>query len=106
DELGYDIARRAAEESTKDAGALPLLSYLLDDMWRNMVARNDGVLRPSAQAIELGRVLVDRANSYALSHPESEVSLRRIFTLKLATVREDGEPTRRRALRSEFSEPE
>src|SRR5262249_5712465 len=28
------------------------------------------------------------------------------FTIKLATVREDGEPTRRRALRSEFSETE
>jgi hypothetical protein len=29
-----------------------------------------------------------------------------LFTLKLATVREDGEPTRRRALRSEFTEEE
>ena len=34
------------------------------------------------------------------------MQLRRIFTLKLATVREDGEPTRRRALRSEFSDEE
>ena len=32
--------------------------------------------------------------------------MRRIFTLKLATVREDGEPTRRRAFRSEFSDEE
>jgi hypothetical protein len=29
-----------------------------------------------------------------------------MFTLKLATVREDGEPTRRRAFRSEFSDEE
>ena len=37
DHLAADIARRTAEESTKDAGALPLLSYLLDDMWSEMV---------------------------------------------------------------------
>ena len=34
------------------------------------------------------------------------IKLRRILTLKLATVRENGEPTRRRAWRSEFSEEE
>jgi hypothetical protein len=39
------LALRTAEESVKDAGALPLLSYLLDDMWTQMVARGDGVLR-------------------------------------------------------------
>jgi hypothetical protein len=32
--------------------------------------------------------------------------LRRVLTLRLATVREDGEPARRRAFRSEFSEQE
>ena len=39
-------------------------------------------------------------------HPGAEDKLRRIFTLKLATVREDGEPTRRRAFRQEFSDEE
>jgi formylglycine-generating enzyme required for sulfatase activity len=106
DRLANSIARRAAEESTKDAGALPLLSYLLDDMWRLMIHQDDGVLRLPEQAIELGAVLVDRANSFLSNHPNSEDQLRRIFTLKLATVREDGEPTRRRAFRSEFSEEE
>jgi formylglycine-generating enzyme required for sulfatase activity len=106
DHLAADIAQRTAEESTKDAGALPLLSYLLDDMWRAMVQRGDGVLRLPAQSIELGRVLVDRANEFISRHPNSEDQLRRIFTLKLATVREDGEPTRRRAVRSEFSDEE
>ena len=106
DHLAADIANRAAEESTKDAGALPLLSYLLDDMWRRMVERGDGVLRLPAQSIELGRVLVDRANAFISRHPNSEDILRRIFTLKLATVREDGEPTRRRAWRQEFSDEE
>jgi formylglycine-generating enzyme required for sulfatase activity len=103
--LAGDIARRAAEESSYDAGALPLLSYLLDDMWRSKHPQWDGVLRLPT-VIELGRVLVDRANAFIATHPGSEDTLWRIFTLKLATVREDGEPTRRRAFRSEFSDEE
>jgi formylglycine-generating enzyme required for sulfatase activity len=106
DALAADIARRTAEESVKDAGALPLLSYLLDDMWTQMVARGDGMLRLPAHAMEIGGVLVERANAFIASHPKSEEALRRVLTLKLATVREDGEPTRRRALRSEFTEEE
>ena len=106
DTLATDIARRTAEELAEDAGALPLLSYLLDDMWSEMVRRGDGVLRLPMQAIELGRVLVERANEFVAEHPASEDALRRILTLKLATVREDGEPTRRRAFRSEFSDDE
>ncbi len=46
-------ARR--EESAKDAGALPLLSYLLDDMWTQMVERGDGVLRAPAASVRAGR---------------------------------------------------
>jgi hypothetical protein len=95
DHLGADIARRAAEESARDAGALPLLSYLLDDMWRCMVQQGDGILRLPAQSMDLGRVLVDRANKFVAAHPNSEDTLRRILTLKLAMVHEDGEPTRR-----------
>jgi formylglycine-generating enzyme required for sulfatase activity len=104
--LATDIARRTAEESTEDAGTLPLLSYLLDDMWNEMVERGDGVLRLPKQAIDLAAVLVERANRFVAEHPDAEDSVRRMFTLKLATVREDSEPTRRRALRSEFSEDE
>src|SRR5262249_16277273 len=106
DTLAADIARRTAEESAEDAGALPLLSYLLDDMWSEMVQRNDGVLRLPMTAIDLGRVLVQRANKFVAKHPAVEDALRRILTLKLATVREDGEPTRRRALLSELTEEE
>src|SRR4029077_4078340 len=54
----------------------------------------------------LGGVLVERADVFLVSHPKSQGALRRIFTLKLATVREGEEPTRRRALRSEFTEEE
>jgi formylglycine-generating enzyme required for sulfatase activity len=106
DALAGDIARRTVEESAKDAGALPLLSYLLDDMWTRMVERGDGKLRLPAAAIELGRVLVERADTFLAHHPESEEALRRLLTLRLADVREDGEPTKRRALRSEFSDDE
>jgi hypothetical protein len=51
-------------------------------------------------------VLVQRADAFVVRHRNAEEMLRRIFTLKLATVREDGEPTRRRAYRSEFSDEE
>jgi formylglycine-generating enzyme required for sulfatase activity len=71
-----------------------------------MVHRGDGVLRLPGEAIELDRVLVNRADAFLDDHPHSEESLRRIFTLKLATVREGEEPTRRRATRSEFTDKE
>jgi formylglycine-generating enzyme required for sulfatase activity len=100
------ITRRAAEDSVKDVGALPLLSYSLDDMWTQMVKRGDGMLRLPAQSFELGGVLVDRADAFLANHAKYEDELRRIFTLKLATVREGEEPTRRRAARSEFTNEE
>jgi formylglycine-generating enzyme required for sulfatase activity len=100
--LAFDIARRTA----KDAGALPLLSYLLDDMWTGMVGRREGTLRLPGAAFDLGGVLVDRANAFFASHPESEAAVRRLLTLKLVTVREEGEPTKRQAPRSEFTDEE
>jgi hypothetical protein len=56
-ELVDIITRRTAEDSVKGVGALPLLSYTLDDMWTQMVKRGDGVLRLPAQSFELGGVL-------------------------------------------------
>jgi len=100
------ISRRAAEDSVRDVGALPLLSYTLDDMWKSMVQRGDGTLRLPAQSFELGGVLVDRASRFLEEHPGGEGALRRVLTLRLAMVREDGEPTRRRAARTEFSHEE
>jgi formylglycine-generating enzyme required for sulfatase activity len=106
DGLADVITRRAAEDSVKDVGALPLLSYTLDDMWTQMTKRGDGVLRLPAQSFELGGILVDRADTFLAGHPKFRDELRRIFTLKLATVREGEEPTRRRAARSEFTNEE
>jgi formylglycine-generating enzyme required for sulfatase activity/DNA-binding winged helix-turn-helix (wHTH) protein len=106
DRLAGDIVRWTAEESARDACALPMLSYLLDDMWTRMVHQGDGVLRLSTKLNEHGGVLVDRADAFLAAHPNSEEDLRRILTLKLATVREGEDPTRRRARRSEFTEEE
>jgi formylglycine-generating enzyme required for sulfatase activity len=106
DRLAVDITQRAAAESARDTGALPLLSYLLDDMWTQMVKRGDGMLRLPAQSIDLGSVLVERADTFLANNAQFEDKLRRIFTLKLATVREDAEPSRRRAFRSEFTDEE
>ena len=100
------ITRRTAEDSIKDVGALPLLSYTLDDMWTQMVRQGDGILRLPAQSFELGGVLVERADKFLAAHPDAEDALRRVLTLRLATVRDDGEPTRRRAARAEFSQEE
>jgi len=96
------ICRRTVEDSVKDVGALPLLSYTLDDMWAGMMQRGDGTLRLPAQSFELGGVLVDRANRFLETHPGAEDALRRVLTIRLAT----GEPNRRRAARAEFTNEE
>ncbi len=79
-ELVDIITSRTAEDSVKGVGALPLLSYTLDDMWTHMVKRGDGVLRLPAQSFELGGVLSDRADAFLADHPKSHDELRRIFT--------------------------
>jgi hypothetical protein len=99
------IAQRTAEDAVKGVGALPLLSYTLDDMWTQMVARKDGILRLSGPSFEVGGVLVERANAYLTTNPGSEHALQKVF-LRCANVPEDGEPTRRRAARAEFTDEE
>jgi hypothetical protein len=51
-------------------------------------------------------VLVGRANIFLATHPGAEAALRRVLTLRLATMHVGGEPTRRRAARAEFSDEE
>ena len=70
-----------------------------------MVKRGDGMLRLPARLRDRRRAR--RARQCILAPiPQSEDALRRLLTLKLATVREGGEPTRRRAPRSEFTDEE
>jgi hypothetical protein len=105
-EAVHVLTRRTAEESSKDAGALPLLSYLLTDMWMGMIERGDGVLRLPAMSFDIGSILAERANAFLSGHPGSESDLWRLFTLRLAMITGDGEPVRRRAPRSEFTDQE
>jgi tetratricopeptide (TPR) repeat protein len=106
EELVRVITHRTLEDSAEDVGALPLLSYTLDDMWTDMGRRGDGVLRLPTAAFELGGVLAERANAFLVRNPQSEATLRRVLTTRLATVRKEGDPARRRARRSEFSDDE
>jgi hypothetical protein len=41
------LRRLTAEDAVKDVGALPLLSYTLDEMWTQMVRRGDPVEQPT-----------------------------------------------------------
>src|SRR5262249_34711138 len=100
------ITRRTAEDSIRDVGALPLLSYTLDDMCTKMGRQGDGTLLVPAESFELGGVLVVRPDKFLALHLGAEPILRRLLTLRLADVRNDGEPTRRRAARAEFSREE
>jgi hypothetical protein len=73
-------------------------------MWTEMVRRGDGILRLSSS--ETGGVLAQRADEFVATHSNIENVLRRVLVLRLATVRDDGEPARRRAGREEFSDIE
>ena len=101
-----EIADRIVQAAAAQAGALPLLSYLLTDMWAGMVQRDDGILRLPAHAIDIGGVLARRAEEFLQQHPGDEAALRRLLTLRLATVPSQGEPVRRQTTRAECSERE
>jgi WD40 repeat protein len=100
------IVEAAAEDAAKARGALPLLSYLLTDMWSKMVERDDGVLRLPAHAIDIGGVLAATAEKFLQIKPDAENSLKRLLTLRLALVPPEGDPVRRQALQSECSPEE
>jgi hypothetical protein len=47
-------AERITTAAAAEPGALPLLSYLLTDMWDGMVNRGDATLRLASKAIDIG----------------------------------------------------
>lgn len=100
--LPGELARQTAEHM----GYLPLLSYLLDDMWEAMQKRGDGLLLPGIGTVNVGGVLAAAGDRFIHEYPEDVPALRRIFTLKLAHIEEHGDPMRRRAFRSEFTDEE
>jgi hypothetical protein len=99
-------ADRITTAAAAEPGALPLLSYLLTDMWAAMVRRGDATLRMPAQAIDIGGVLASRAEEFLKAHPDEAKALRRLLTLKLAMVPPEGEPVRRQTTREECTEAE
>jgi WD40 repeat protein len=100
------LASRLTEAAEKEPGALPLLSYQLNAMWASMVKRGDATLRLPSQAIDVGGVLSSRAEDFLRANPEKEDVLRRLLTLKLATIHAEGTPIRRQAVRDECSTAE
>jgi TPR repeat protein len=109
--LGVDFeddqtANRITTAAAEEPGALPLLSYLLTDMWSGMVRRGDATLRLPAQVIDVGGVLASRAEEFLKGNPNEEKSLRRLLTLKLASVPPEGEPVRRQTTDEECTDAE
>jgi WD40 repeat protein len=101
-----EVANSVTAAATAQPGALPLLSYLLTDMWAGMVGRGDATLRLPAQAIDIGGVLASRAEEFLKANPDAEQALRRLLTLKLASVPPEGEPVRRQTTREECTDAE
>ena len=106
DHLAVDIARRTAEEfergRRRDAASLLFARRHVEEHgsnWRWRASAAGAGDRAWAAYWWIGPMR-------SLHHSGAEDALRHIFTLKLATVREDGEPTRRRAFRHEFSDDE
>jgi WD40 repeat protein len=103
-----DAPRRLAKAVADHPGALPLLSDLLADLWRDMRGRNDATLRWShrMELVDVSATLRQRADKFLADDPVREAATRRLFTLRLAHTPPQGEPVRRRARRGECDESE
>ncbi len=84
------------------AGALPMLAFYMMDLWSRMQARGDGVLKlaDKSEIVDVASALTAEANRFLAAHPADLEAIKRLFTLKLALVQEQGKPVRRRVLRS------
>jgi Novel STAND NTPase 1/Stimulus-sensing domain/TIR domain/Sensor N-terminal transmembrane domain len=96
-------------DAAKDQpGALPLLADHMSELWSRMQARGDGVLRIAdrSEIIQVSSTLVSRADRFLKEHATSLDTIKRLFCLQLAHVPREGEPVRRRALRSNCTDAE
>ncbi len=89
-------------------GALPLLADVMTEIWKRMQERGDRVLRVTDQQdlVQIGNALARRADSFLRQYASEQDTVRDLFTLKLVSLHGEGEPLRRRALRSECSDRE
>ena len=67
------------------AGALPLLGYLLSEKWRQMQERDDGVMRfdEPPKDFDVSATLRERVECYCAEGKAQERDLERLFTLRL-----------------------
>lgn len=91
--LPMDLATAAAAQP----GALPLLADHMSELWESMQQRGDGLIRMSRRGdlVEIGAALSRRAERFLSRYPEWRDDVKRLFTLRLATVPRRGEPVRR-----------
>jgi len=102
-----DQVRVIAGAAAREAGALPLLSVLLEEAWEAMrQAADGGVLHLPDDLVDLSRPLTKRAEAFLTSRPDRRAALRRLFTVRLALVTKDGEAMRRRVSRAECTDDE
>ncbi|MER2510535.1 MAG: TIR domain-containing protein, partial [Amaricoccus sp.] len=94
------MSGRVVQSTARQPGALPLLSYLLEDLWKGMQRRGDGLLRWSdyPDLVGVRGVLARRAEEFfETCRDDDRTALQRLFTLRLAHVPAEGEVARRRA---------
>jgi hypothetical protein len=98
-----DIAEEAAQTA-----ALPLLCYLLEEMWRRMQQRGDGLLRWEDYSSLRGvrGVLASRFADYLGRHGGRSLHLQWLMTLRLARVARGREISRRLAYQEECTAEE
>jgi hypothetical protein len=106
--LPESLPKIIAVNASREAGSLPLVSYLLSDMWSGMQARADGVLRwdETPELFELTAPLRERAERYVRKYADALPIVRRLFTLRLALLPRDGDAIKRRAREGECSKEE
>jgi TPR repeat protein len=100
------LAERIVDSALSEPGQLPLLSYMMTDMWSAMVRKGEPVLRLPSTAINVGGVLAARAEQFLIENKDKEVALKRLLTLRLTVVPAEGAPARRSARQGECSSEE
>lgn len=97
------------EATSGQAGILPLLADLMNELWEKMQERGDGILRmllDEPKEIPVGASLTKRADLFLESNPGKKQAIKRLFTLKLIDISEKGEPTRLRLLKINCTDDE
>jgi WD40 repeat protein len=95
------LVERIAQATAQESGGLALLAFMMTDAWQAMRRDGAGLLHLPIEVVDIGRPLIDRAETFLRQHPQHEGALRRLLTLRLAHVPKEGEPVRRRVTQAE-----